>query len=725
MGFNVFEEQLHQRKLKDQEMFETAFADLASILGTPPGMNVPAEKEAAARGALEEALAFYGAKVPEVPESVIDIDAQFDYILRSTGFMRRRVELIGRWWKDAQGVFLASTKKGDLVVIKPGRYWGYNYRDPETGLTVRIDEKSAIKIAREAFSFYRPLPPRKLGLHDLGLFMLKIVDKTDMIYVLFISLLISLLGLFMPYINKQIFDSVIPSGVKGNVIPVTFLLLGVASGSILFNITRGILLARFEDKTKSVQVAAMMRIFNLPASFFKDYTAGELSSRYSSLGNLVSMITNTVLTTGLTALFSFVYIFQMIGYAPMLVLPGLAIILAMLIFSILTTVIQLSISRKMMKLQAKLSGLIFALFSGVQKIKLAGAEKRAFARWAAAYRDIGRLTYAPPFFLRINSAISVLLTFGGILILYYFAGTAGISPADYIAFTIAYGAVSSAILALGGIAMTAANIKPMMEMVEPILKAVPENSGNKRIVSALSGGFEVNSVTFRYDPEGPAILDNLSLKVRSGEYLGVVGKTGCGKSTLVRVLLGFEEPETGAVYYDGHDLASLDLQSVRRQIGVCLQNGKLFSGDIFSNIIITAPWKTLEDAWEAARMAGIAEDIKAMPMNMHTMISEGSGGVSGGQRQRLLIARALVAKPKLVFFDEATSALDNITQKHVADSLAALKCTRVVIAHRLSTIRNCDRIIVLDQGRIIEEGSYESLIAGKGPFYELTRRQII
>jgi ABC-type bacteriocin/lantibiotic exporter with double-glycine peptidase domain len=213
--------------------------------------------------------------------------------------------------------------------------------------------------------------------------------------------------------------------------------------------------------------------------------------------------------------------------------------------------------------------------------------------------------------------------------------------------------------------------------------------------------------------------------VRSGEYIGVAGHTGCGKSTLLRVLLGFEEPQKGAVYYDGHDLSGLDLQSVRRQIGVCLQNGKLFPGDIFSNIIITAPWKTLEDAWEAANMAGIAEDIRAMPMNMHTMISEGSGGISGGQRQRLLIARALVAKPKLVFFDEATSALDNITQKHVAESLAALKCTRIIIAHRLSTIRRCDRIVVLDQGRIVEEGPYEKLVADGGAFYELTRRQIV
>ena len=207
--------------------------------------------------------------------------------------------------------------------------------------------------------------------------------------------------------------------------------------------------------------------------------------------------------------------------------------------------------------------------------------------------------------------------------------------------------------------------------------------------------------------------------------VAIVGKTGCGKSTLMRLLLGFEKPETGAIYYDGHDLESLDLRSVRQCIGVDLQNGKLFSGDIFSNIIITAPWKTLDDAWEAARIAGIEEDIKAMPMGMHTMLSEGGGGISGGQRQRLLIARAVVSKPKILYFDEATSALDNITQKQVSDSIAELKCTRLVIAHRLSTIRHCDRILVLDRGKIVEEGNYDTLMDKKGVFYDLVRRQTI
>jgi len=252
---------------------------------------------------------------------------------------------------------------------------------------------------------------------------------------------------------------------------------------------------------------------------------------------------------------------------------------------------------------------------------------------------------------------------------------------------------------------------------------VPEVSEDKLVLTRLSGGIELNNVTFRYKEDMPPVLDDLSLKIRPGQYVAIVGKTGCGKSTLMRVMLGFETPQKGAVYYDGRDLNRIDLKSLRRRIGAVMQNGKLFTGDIFSNITISAPWLTLDDAWEAAELAGMADDIRAMPMGMHTLIAEGQGGVSGGQRQRLLIARAVAPKPKILMFDEATSALDNLTQKQVSEALDRMKCTRIVIAHRLSTIRQCDRIIVLDKGHIVEDGSYEELIEKGGAFAELVARQ--
>ena len=297
------------------------------------------------------------------------------------------------------------------------------------------------------------------------------------------------------------------------------------------------------------------------------------------------------------------------------------------------------------------------------------------------------------------------------------------SVADYYAFNTAYGMVSGAFMSIVGISLVAARFKPTLKMAKPIMETVPEVSEGKLVVDRLSGGIELNNVSFRYNENMPNVVDDLSLKIRPGQYVAIVGTTGCGKSTLMRIMLGFEKPQKGAVYYDGKDLENMDLKSLRRRIGVVMQNGKLFQGDIYSNIVISAPQLTMDDAWAAAEQAGIAEDIRRMPMGMHTVISEGSGGISGGQRQRLMIARAIAPKPRILMFDEATSALDNITQKIVSESLDKLKCTRIVIAHRLSTIKDCDRIIYLEKGKILEDGTYDELIALGGKFAELVERQ--
>ena len=383
----------------------------------------------------------------------------------------------------------------------------------------------------------------------------------------------------------------------------------------------------------------------------------------------------------------------------------------------------MKISTEQMALSGRESGMTYALITGIQKIKLAGAEKRAFARWGNLYAQSAKMTYDPPMFLKLNSVISLAISLTGTLVMYYMSVRAGLSVADYYAFNTAYGMVSGAFLSLAGIALSAAQIRPILTMVQPFFDAVPEVSDGKQVIERLSGGIELNNVSFRYNENMPLILDDLSLKIRPGQYVAIVGRTGCGKSTLLRLLLGFEKPQKGAIYYDGKDLERIDLRSLRRRIGVVMQNGKLFQGDIYSNIVISAPWLSQQDAWEAAELTGIAEDIRRMPMGMNTVISEGSGGISGGQRQRLMIARAIAPKPKILMFDEATSALDNITQKKVSESLDRLKCTRIVIAHRLSTIRQCDRILVLDQGKIVEDGTYDELIAANGFFAELVARQ--
>ena len=428
-------------------------------------------------------------------------------------------------------------------------------------------------------------------------------------------------------------------------------------------------------------------------------------------------------STGLTSIFSLVYITQIFAYAPALVAPALTVIIVTVLFSLICALVQMKLTLQKMELSSKESGMTFALISGVQKIKLSGAEKRAFARWGRLYAEEAALEYDPPMLLKINTAMTTAITLIGTIVMYYMAVRSQVSVADYYAFNTAYGMVSGAFTSLAGVALMIAQVKPIFEMVKPILEAEPEISEGKEVVTRISGSIELNNVSFRYNENMPLIVDDMSLKIRAGQYVAIVGKTGCGKSTLMRLLLGFEKPQKGAVYFDGKDINKLDLKSLRRKIGIVMQNSKLFQGSIFSNIIISAPQLTVDDAWEAAELAGMAEDIRRMPMGMFTMVSEGGGGISGGQRQRLAIARAIAPKPKLLMFDEATSALDNITQKKVSESLDKLKCTRIVIAHRLSTIKQCDRIIVLDKGKIIEDGKYDELIERNGFFAELVARQ--
>ena len=544
--------------------------------------------------------------------------------------------------------------------------------------------------------------------------------------VIIMMLLTTLVGMLSPRITHIIFDEVIPSKSMRLFWAVIVFSVCLSISTMLMGILKSLIDGRVSTQmSMSIQSATMARVLSLPAEFFKKYSAGELSTKLQYFNSLCSTLYSSFMVTGLGSIFSLIYITQVFTYAPALVFPSLCITVATLGFSIFNTFIRMKNSRQSMEVSGKKNGLTYALLTGIQKIKLSGSERRAFTRWTKVYAEEVRTTYGIPLSILLSGTIGMVISLTGTIVMYYFAVQSGVSVADYYAFTAAYGMVSGAFSSLVGIGLQAANIRPTLEQVKPIMEAVPEISEDKKVVTRVSGGIELNNVSFRYNESMPWVLDNLSLKIKPGQYVAIVGKTGCGKSTLLRLLLGFETAQKGAVYYDGKNIDTLDLKSLRKKIGVVMQNGKLFHGDIFSNITIAAPWLTLGDAWEAAELADIAEDIRAMPMGMHTIIAEGSGGISGGQRQRLMIARAIAPKPKILMFDEATSALDNITQRKVSEALDGLKCTRIVIAHRLSTIRHCDRIIVLDGGKIIEDGTYDELLAMDGFFTELVKRQRI
>lgn len=721
-----FDEQLRERMRRDSDRFDRAFYDLSSvIMGERFGERFLNDRQRV-KNAVDEVLRFFRITLTPVPETIEDLDEYLDFALRPTGVMKRRVRLTGAWYREAIGPMLGALKTGQVVALLPRPFSGYEYLDPETGSRLRVNRERAALLDADAYCFYKPFPQDRMTIMDLIRYIVSTLSAGDAALYAGVSLLVTLFGLLGPMINQLLFGRVIPSGNAGYIAPTLLMMLSFTVGVAMLTVSRNFLSQRITTRIQlAVEPAVMARVLMLPATFFKKYNAGELATRMNALSTLCDKLVNAVTGTLLSAILSLVYLFQINALAGDLVAPAVLLVLTLTLLNILTAAVELKHERAAMAVGARLNGLVFALFSGIQKIKLTGSEKRGFAKWAELYQKQAKLSYSPPRMIRYAGVINGAVNLLGALAFYYAAVVRHVSVGDYMAFSASFGMISAALLSLSDLTTTFASVKPQLEMVEPILQASPETSVGQTVLNTLSGAIELSHVSFRYDENGPDLLSDISLKIKPREYVAIVGRTGCGKSTLMRLMMGFETPRKGAIYYDNIDLSRIDLRSLRRKIGVVIQNGKLFAGDIFSNIAISAPSLTLEDAWEVARLSGLDQDIRDMPMGMYTMVTEGSGGLSGGQRQRMMIARALASKPHILMLDEATSALDNITQKQVADSLAALKCTRVVIAHRLSTIRECDRIIVLDGGRIVESGTFDALLEQKGFFYELASRQLI
>lgn len=719
-----FDEQIEYRKKQERRMLSDSFEKLeVSITGRRSSGSFA--EGADVNDALEVLSKYFGIKNREIPAKLKTLEEKLDYLLSASDIMYRRVILEEGWHKDAMGAMITTLKDNNAVITVFRNSGGmYVYKDPVSGRLVRITSAEEKKISSDAYCFYRPLPLRKITLKDLFRYMMESLSMWDLVSFGIAAFAIALVGMIMPKLNHILMGEVVTYGSYQLLGAVMSFMLFATLGNFLLGMIRQLVLARLKVKLNvNVQAASMMRVLSLPADFFKDYSSGELSQYLTYMNSLCDTLVDAVLSTTVTGVFSLVYITQIFSYAKSLVIPSLLVTLITLAISLAANFLQVSRNKEIMELTAKERGLTYAFINGIEKIRLSGSENRVFSKWTDLYSQEANLKFNPPALIKLNSVFTTGITLIGTIIMYYIAVKSNVSVADYYAFNAAYAYISGAITAISSMAITAATVKPVLEIIKPLLNAEPEKQTGREAVSSITGGVELSHVTFRYEENGRKILDDMSFSISARQYVAIVGRTGCGKSTLIRLLLGFEKPEKGAIFYDRKDIQTLDLGSLRKCIGTVLQEGDLFSGSIFENITISDPNLTLNDAWEAAEIAGIADDIRAMPMGMSTVLSEGAGGISGGQKQRIMIARAVAPKPKLLLLDEATSALDNITQKQVSEALDRMKCTRIVIAHRLSTIRHCDRILVMDGGKIVESGTYEELIALKGIFAELVERQ--
>ena len=718
-----FEEQVNKRKKLDEMTFEDSFLSLAGIRSEKQkNLSDEAVRD---NFVISQILSYFHHQMISIPNNIDNFKDKLIYALSQFDIEYHKVELNENYVGDPNAPLLMFTIVNDIpVVLFPKGKDRYAYINYHTGKKVTIDASLVNKLEIEAYSFYRPLPSKKVSIKEYFKYITKSVRPLDIVLLVLFSAAVSGVGMVLPYLTRILTGQVAANKDIHQFIFISIYVVATATGLLLMRAVQSFVNSRISIKIeKAVLAATMMRVLSLPASFFKKYNTGELSARFASVPRLASIIINGIFITLVSVVMSLAYLFQLVGFAPTLILPVVLILLVSTVFSISVSLLQRKYQKKQLELSSKEAGVTYELINGIQKIRLAGSEKRVFAKWANSYARSAKVIYHPPLILRLAPAINLLITLLGNIVLYYVAIRNNVDVGSYMAFTTSYGVLSGAFASVVEMVGVIFTIQPVYNMARPILEADIENTQNKKIVESISGNIKLENVSFRYNETGPLIVNDLSLEIKEGDYIAIVGQTGCGKSTLVRLLLGFEKPIEGKVLYDNMNIEELDTSSLRRNIGTVMQNGSLFHADIYSNIIISCPSMSEEDAWVAAEIANIADDIREMPMGMKTVISEGQGGISGGQKQRIMIARAIVHKPKVLIFDEATSALDNKTQKSISESINKLKCTRIVIAHRLSTIQNADRIIMLEGGKIIEDGNYQQLIAKKGKFAELVDRQ--
>ena len=681
-----------------------------------------------------------------LPEEAVDA---VEELALAAGMRSRRVILDAQWWKQAATPMLARVadrrrlKRGDeppqsaslasgtgWVALLPQRRGGYRmlaaYPDEHTVVEWPLNEKSAARLAPFAFTFYPRFAPRGLKARDILRFGFSQGGR-DLGLLLMAGFVAALIGLLTPVATGWLIDRAIPSG-SGQTVGGVIAALGLAGVALIaLDLLRSFAVLRFEARVGvAMQAAIVDRVVSAPARFFRAFSSGDLALRMASVSTVQRTITGSTISTFVTSLFLFANLGLMIAYSPALTLAASAIVLLVIALSTTLGFMRLKVGPRIEALDGKLSAMTFEIFAGISKLRAAAAEPRVYAQWYAKFDDFRNANGDSVRLSNYESvALSLLQPAATILVLalaWRLSATSNMTTGDFVAFHAALFALLGGVHGLVSTALDVVNLKPVWDRARPILETPPEDAHGGGVRHDPEGALTISGLCFAY-PGGPPVLQDLDLEIRAGEFVAIVGASGSGKSTLLRMLLGFETPDSGFVRYDLKDLATLDLKHLRSRLGTVLQGGKLWAGDLLTNIVGTSTVGA-EAAWEAARTAGLAADIEAMPMGLYTVVGEGLSTLSGGQRQRVLIARALVHNPRILLLDEATSALDNVSQAVVLEGLARLDATRIVIAHRLNTVRDADRIVVLEHGRIVQQGTFRELAEQRGPFSAMLARQV-
>ncbi|GGY94131.1 NHLP family bacteriocin export ABC transporter permease/ATPase subunit [Streptomyces olivaceoviridis] len=638
----------------------------------------------------------------------------------------RAVRLNGRWWRENLGPLVGHRALSGAPVALLWRRGGYVAVHPGTGRETPVEKANAEEFEPRAVMFYRPLPDKRLGPLGLLRFSLR-GTRADLVNLLLAGLVTVAIGALVPIATGKVLGEYVPRAQEDLIVQVCLAVMVSGVVAAAFTLLENLSILRLEGRIEAaLQPAVWDRLLRLPTRFFTQRSTGELASAAMGISTIRRLLAGVGPVVAQSVTVGAMNLALLFWYSPAMATAaiGMLVVIAAVFGGL--GLWQVRWQRRLVVLGNKLNNQAFQTLRGLPKLRVAAAENYAYAAWARQFAHSRELQQKAGRIKNLTTVLgAVYLPVCTLLVFMLLAGPArgAMSAADFLAFNTSVTMVLTSVTQLTGAFVSAVAALPLFEEIKPVLEATPEVRTASTRPGPLSGAVEARRLSFRYADDGPLVLDDVSFAVRPGEFVAVVGPSGCGKSTLLRLLIGFDRPVSGSVLYDGQDLAALDQSAVRRQCGVVLQHAQPFTGSIMDVICGTEPY-TPEEAMAAAELAGLAEDIQRMPMGLHTIVAAG-GAVSGGQRQRLMIAQALIRRPRILFFDEATSALDNDTQRIVIDSTRKLNATRIVIAHRLSTVMDADRVIVMEDGKVVQQGTPAELLADTGGrLHELVRRQL-